>query len=78
MTYRIGKPSQAEGDRDTVEEDLRRYEPAGSAGGADLPAPARRPAVAGDDEGYSVDKPSQAEGDRETVEDDLRRRETSG
>ena len=78
MTYRIGKPSQAEGDRDTVEEDLRRHEPAGSAGSADPPAPARRSAVADDDEGYSVDKPSQAEGDRETVEDDLRRREANG
>ncbi len=78
MTYRIGKPSQAEGDRDTVEEDLRRYESAGSAESAASPAPARRPAVAGDDEGYSVDKPSQAEGDRETVEDDLRRREANG
>lgn len=78
MTYRIGKPSQAEGDRDTVEEDLRRYEPAGSAGSAASPAPARRPAVGDDEEGYSVDKPSQAEGDRETVEDDLRRREANG
>ena len=78
MTYRIGKPSQAEGDRDTIEEDLRRHELAGPAEGTDSPAPARRPAVAGDDEGYSVDKPSQAEGDRETVEEDLRRRDASG
>jgi hypothetical protein len=78
MTYSIGKPSQAEGDRDTIEEDLRRHEPDGAAGPATQAAPSRRRAATGDDQGYSVDKPSQAEGDRETMEENLRRRETAG
>jgi hypothetical protein len=78
MTNGIGKPSQAEGDRETIEADLRRYESGSDAQGADAPAAAgqqTRPSVDAD---YSIDKPSQAEGDRETVEEDLRRREGRG
>lgn len=71
MTYSIGRPSQAEGDRDTIEADLRRFE------SGDAPAAAEPPAAA-DEPGYSLDKPSQAEGDRETIDAALRRREAGG
>ncbi len=53
-------PSQAEGGRDTVDEDLEE-----KASGRQE---AQRPDDAG---GQALSTPSQAEGDRETVEDDI-------
>ncbi len=52
--------SQAEGDRDTVEEDLEQ-----KYGGQ---TPRQQPADTG---GHPISTPSQAEGDRDTVERDL-------
>ena len=62
------RPSQAEGDRETVEQALGEQEsnwarPAGAGQGA-APDPAAQP--------------SQAEGDRETVEEDLREKGVEG
>jgi hypothetical protein len=59
-----GRPSQAEGDRETVEQDLndRTNQQAGHA-------------ASGQREDLKPPRPSQAEGDRETVEQDLERRQ---
>ena len=62
------KPSQAEGDRETVEQSLGEQEsnwaqPAGGGAGAPVDPMAQ---------------PSQAEGDRETVEEDLREKGVEG
>lgn len=78
MTYSIDRPSQAEGDRDTIEADLRRFEPGDATAAAEPPAAGRPRTAAADEPGYSLDKPSQAEGDRETIDAALRRREAGG
>lgn len=57
-------PSQAEGDRDTIEQDV--------AEKLDGAQPGERYATGGGGQGDLVITPSQAEGDRDVVEEDLR------
>ncbi len=81
-------PSQAEGDPQTVEEDLRRVQPhfQATAGTPGHPSQAEgdlqtveeklgeRPAGQRQKPDVAPGRPSQAEGDRQTVEEDLRRK----
>lgn len=61
MTNDPGKPSQAEGDRETVDADLGNHDESGHG-----------VATSSEGSGYIADpgKPSQAEGDRETADED--------
>ncbi|NLG50882.1 MAG: DUF2892 domain-containing protein [Chloroflexi bacterium] len=68
-TTRMMTPSQAEGDRQTIDEDLCEKGLSPEDVCYDVAAKAQ-----GETERPSVDLPSQAEGDRQTVEEDLRRR----
>jgi hypothetical protein len=62
------RPSQAEGDRETIEQDLHEK---GQPNSSDARRNRRSGAAT---EGHETpDRPSQAEGDRETIEQDLRK-----
>jgi len=62
------RPSQAEGDRETIEQDLREK---GQPNTSDARSNRRSRSASEDHE--TPDRPSQAEGDRETIEQDLRK-----